>query len=413
MSGIYNSELERHYAQLLGLPSPWRVKAVSLDVAAKRVEIQLEWPAGQEVSCPQCGRKCALYDHAPERTWRHLDTMQFETLLRARVPRAECPEHGVKTLSVAWAEPLGRFTKCFEQFAIELLLTSSNVEQASRLLGLSWDELHHILERAVERGLSRRQFRRLQTIGLDEKSFGRGQAYISVLTDLAGARVLEVVPERTQAAAEQLLEKLPAETRSQIQAAALDMWEPFALAVGAKLPQAELVHDRFHVAQHLNEAVDQVRRTEHKELLKAGDERLKGTRYLWLHNPQDLDRKQRRQLLSLCYSGLAVGRAWAAKELASQFWNYRTEGWARRCFSRWYRWVSRSRLKPMVKVAKMIKTHWDKIVSHVRHPITNAVTEGLNSKIQALKSAARGFRNFANYRQRILFFCGDLQLHPL
>jgi len=110
---------------------------------------------------------------------------------------------------------------------------------------------------------------------------------------------------------------------------------------------------------------------------------------------------------------LKVARAWAAKELFSKFWAYQQAGWARRFFKDWFGWVSRSRLKPMVAVAQLLKRHLPNLLTYLKHQITNAVTEGLNSKIQSLKSAARGFRNFQNYRTRILFFCGKLDLYPL
>jgi transposase len=110
---------------------------------------------------------------------------------------------------------------------------------------------------------------------------------------------------------------------------------------------------------------------------------------------------------------LKVARAWAAKELFTKFWEYQQAGWARRFFQDWFDWVSRSRLKPLIEVAQMLKRHLDNLLTYLKHHITNAVTEGLNSKIQNLKSAARGFRSFRNYRIRILFFCGKLDLYPL
>ncbi|MDH7501258.1 MAG: transposase family protein, partial [Verrucomicrobiota bacterium] len=111
-----DTELQRHYGLLLGVRSPWRVKNVELRLAIKEVEIELEWEWGQDAECPVCGRACSIYDHGPERTWRHLDTMQFRTVIRARTPRANCPEHGVKTTRVPWAGPGGRFTNLFERF---------------------------------------------------------------------------------------------------------------------------------------------------------------------------------------------------------------------------------------------------------------------------------------------------------
>jgi transposase len=408
-----DNELQKHYALLLGIGSPWEVKAVELKLAEKKVEIELGWQWGAAAKCPECGRECSIHDSAPERTWRHLDTMQFETMIRARVPRADCPEHGVKTMQVPWAAPQGRFTLLFERFAVDVLLACASVSQACELLGLGWEAAHEIMRRAVERGLERRELDQLKHLGMDEKSFKRGHSYITLLSDLEQSRVLDVVEERTAEAAEQLWATLTPEQKQSVEAVAVDMWEPFIQSIQQAVPEADIVHDKFHVSKYLGEAVDKVRRQEHKELLAQGDETLKGTRQLWLYNPQNFSPEQRKEFAELKDLQLKVARAWAAKELFSRFWEYQEEGWARRFFKDWFGWVSRSRLKPMTDVAGMLKRHLDHLLTYIKHHITNAVTEGLNSKIQSIKSAARGFRNFKNYRTRILFFCGKLDLYPL
>ena len=408
-----DSELQKHYALLLGVGSPWEVKTVELKLQEKKVEIELGWQWGAAAQCPECGRECSIHDCAPERTWRHLDTMQFTTLIRARTPRADCPEHGVKTMKVPWAAPQGRFTLLFERFAVDVLLASASVSQACELLGLSWDTAHEIMRRAVERGLGQRQLEGLKYLGMDEKNFRRGQSYITLLTDLEQSRVLDVVEERTAEAAGQLWETLSAEQKQAVEAVAVDMWEPFIQTIEQQVPEADVVHDKFHVSKYLGEAVDKVRRQEHKELMAQGDETLKGTRQLWLYNPQNFSSAQEEEFSALKDQQLKVARAWAAKEVFSRFWEYREEGWAHRFFKSWYSWVSRSRLKPVVEVAQLLQRHLANLLTYLRHHITNAVTEGLNSKIQSLKAAARGFRNFKNYRIRILFFCGKLNLYPL
>ena len=407
------NELQKHYGQLLGIGSPWQVKGVELKLADKRVEIALEWEWGCSAKCAQCGRECSMHDSAPERTWRHLDTMQFETVIRARVPRSNCPEHGVKTMNVPWAAPLGRFTLHFERFAIEVLLACASVSQACELLGIGWDAAHEIMRRAVERGLSRRQLEGLKHLGMDEKSFKRGHSYITLLSDLEGGRVLDVVEERTKEAADQLWQTLTVGQKSAVEAVAVDMWEPFIQSVEQAVPQADVVHDKFHVSGYLNEGGDKVRRQEHKQLMAEGDETLKGSRQLWLYNPQNFSEEQATEFERLKDLNLKAGRAWAAKELFSKFWQYEQEGWARRFFKDWFGWVSRSRLKPMIDVARMLKRHLENLLTYLKHHITNAVTEGLNSKIQNIKASARGFRNFKNYRTRILFFCGKLDLYPV
>ena len=407
-----DSELQKHYAQLLGIGSPWEVKTVELKLAEKKVEIELGWQWGAAAKCPECGRECSIHDCAPERTWRHLDTMRFTTLIRARTPRSDCPEHGVKTMQVPWAAPQGRFTLLFERFAVEVLLASASVSQACELLGMSWDTAQEIMRRAVERGLERRQLEALKYLGMDEKSFKRGQSYVTLLTDLEQSRVLDVVLARTTEAADQLWETLSPEQKQTVEAVAVDMWEPFIQTIQKQVPEADIVHDKFHVSKYLGDAVDRVRRQEHKELMAQGDETLKGTRQLWLYNPENFSAEQVQEFGVLKDLHLKVARAWAAKEMFSTFWNYQEKGWARRFFKDWFGWVSRSRLKPVIEVAQMLKRHLENLLTYMKHPITNAVTEGLNSKIQSLKSAARGFRNFCNYRIRILFFCGKLSLYP-
>jgi transposase len=205
---------------------------------------------------------------------------------------------------------------------------------------------------------------------------------------------------------------LSPEQKSQVEAVVMDMWDPYIRAAQQEVPQADVVHDRFHVSQALNEAVDKVRRQEHKELMQQGDETLKGTRQLWLYNPMNFTEKQVAEFERLKDMQLKVSRAWAEKELFSQFWEYRTAAWALRFFKDWHRWVMRSRLQPMREVAQMLKRHLDQLLTYIKHRISNGLTEGMNSKIQHLKSSARGFRSFANYRIRILFFCGKLSLYP-
>src|SRR6056297_742776 len=164
-------DLKAHYGQLLGLESPWEVTSVDLKMEEKRVEIALTHSRGERVRCPECGEECSVHDHSPERTWRHLDTMQFETRLKARVPRSDCSECGVKTLEVPWAGKHGRFTLMFEAFAIAVLRAASNVEAACALLNIHWSTADAIMKRAVEKGLKRRDDEPIKHLGIDEKSF--------------------------------------------------------------------------------------------------------------------------------------------------------------------------------------------------------------------------------------------------
>ena len=229
--------LEQHYRRLLGLEEPWVVEAVNLELAAQRVEIRLGVQVtAKGLKCPECGNWSALYDRAPERRWRHLDTMQFETVLVARIPRVNCPEHGVKTSEVPWAGKNSRFTLMFEAFAIRLLQAAETVSSGAGLLRLDWHSAHQIIERAVERGLQRRQTERVRLVGMDEKSFGRGQDYVSLMSDLEQSRVLEVVPDRTAEACQELWMRLGSEQSHKVEAVSIDMWEPYLSATAQAAP---------------------------------------------------------------------------------------------------------------------------------------------------------------------------------
>lgn len=403
--------LNDHYRQLLGLNADWEVREVDLDLDGSRVVIAVAH-AGGRVPCPDCGADCAIADHAPERSWRHLDTMRFETVLTCRVPRVRCGKCGVRTAAVPWAGKHSRFTLMFEAFAIRVLRAAGNVESASKLLGISWKSAHRIMERGVERGLVKRDLGETTRVGLDEKNYLRGQSYLTALNDLDGGRVIEVVEGRTTENARELLDTLPDETAENIEAVALDMWPAFINAAVEKFPEADIVFDRFHVSQHLNEAVDKVRRAEHRQLRSEGSDMLAGSRYSWLKSPENLGEDQRRILDDLCGRNLKTSRAWAIKETFNEFWASRNEAFAEGVFRRWYSWAIRSRLEPVKRVARMLKKHYYGLETWFGHRISNAVSEGLNSRIQTLKSAARGFRNFANYRTRILFFCGKLDMRP-
>ena len=158
--------------------------SVELKDEEKSVEIMLEWPDSIKAVCPDCGRPCAVYDHAGLRWWRHLDTMNRTTRLCCRVPRSDCPEHGVKTMEVPWASGSSKFTMEFESQAIDVLLLARSQTQAANHLELSWKQVHNIQEQSVNRGLARRSTDEITRVGLDEKSFGRHHHYGTVLSDL-------------------------------------------------------------------------------------------------------------------------------------------------------------------------------------------------------------------------------------
>ncbi|MDX1583176.1 MAG: ISL3 family transposase [Thermoanaerobaculia bacterium] len=400
------------YAKLLGLEKPWGVTNVELKLSELEVHVFVEH--GEHAwECPVCGTECGLYDHQPERVWRHLDTMQYTTLLHASPPRVNCPEHGVKTARLPWAERGSRFTLLFERFAIDVMQIAS-VEAAAKLLRLSWDEAWHIQTRAVERGLKRKTSQPPTYVGIDEKSFSIGHSYMTVICNLETGKVDWVGEDRTAEAVTEYFDQFTDEQLSRIEGFAMDMWRAYSKAVRDRIPDAEakIIYDRFHVMQEVNKALDTVRKMEHRALANRGSDALKGTKYLWLSSHENISPKRLPEFDILRQQKLKTSRAWALKETLRDLWDLPTLSEAVQFWKRWFFWASHSQLKPVIKAAKKLKRHEHRILNYFAHRITNSMAESINGQIERLKRIANGYRNKRNFRTAILFRHGGLDLYP-
>jgi transposase len=301
------------YRAILGLTAPWTVAQVDLDVPSRQVVVHVEAGPGP-FPCPECGTATARYDSRPRR-WRHLDTCQFTTWIETDVPRVDCAIHGVKQIRVPWAEPGSQFTTLFERLAIDLLREcsitgggGSVAHQLRRGLGIK--------ARAVKRGLARRAPEVVGRIGVDEK--GHCQA-ASVRDDRgrSGAEPGAVPGGRSQTGEPGWLlahaDRDP--TRGHYRGRHGHVGA-VCQSTRAHLPGAsdKIVFDKFHVVKHRHDAVDKVRRGEHRLLRRGGDDRLAGSKYLWLRRPEHMTEAQRAAFRALQREDLQVGRAWALKE---------------------------------------------------------------------------------------------------
>ena len=337
-----------------------------------------------------------------ERRWRHLDTCQYRTILHARVPRQSCPKHGIKQVKVPWAEPGSRFTALFECLVINWLQRGC-ITAVAKLVGLSWDHAAGIRARATARGLARRDQKPVRYVGVDETSYRKGHQYVTVVNDLEEEAVLHVHDGRKQEALDSYWAAMPADHREQVVAVAMDMWEPDIRSTMEHLPGAEekIVFDKFHVAQHLGDAVDAVRKAEHRELLAAGETWLKRTRYDWLRHPDHFTREAWRAFLKRVGTlNLKTGRAWALKETAMYIWEAIYPAVAERRFNDWYQcngparqrhgpWLSQLRkipdgdLLPLWQTGSLSSTPWDRpMKSATRNPEDPLCVYGKKLKVQ-------------------------------
>jgi transposase len=249
-------------------------------------------------------------------------------------------------------------------------------------------------------------------IGLDETSFQKRHEYLTVVTDREGRRVLSVLVGRTRESVDAHFSAQPAHEREVVHMVAMDMWRPYMDAAARWLPNAAVCFDRFHVAKHLGDAVNTVRKAEHKRLRAGGDRTLVGTKYLWLENPGSMLPARRSLLSRLKAVCTRTGRAWALKEATSRLWDCASVGWARKAWLAWAALASRSGLEPMVRAARMVRKHLEGILNAVVLRATNAAAESMNARIQRIKRMACGYRNRERFRNAILFHLGGLDLYP-
>ncbi len=401
------------YERLLDVRAPWRVAGVELRVDEKEVVVRLE--ADQVLwGCPECGRRMHVHDRAVRR-WRHLDTCQFRTILEAEVPRVKCPEHGTVTVRVPWAECRSRFTALFERLAIDVLGQCS-VKVAADLLGVSWDEADGIKARAVARGLRRKRRKAARAICIDEKAVGKGHDYVTVVTKAygEGACVDFIGDGRGEDALEGFWAAEGEEGRKAMRCVCMDMWRPYISAVEENVPGAAraLCHDRFHVVGAMNRAVDEVRRQEARLLGKEEARELKGARYALLYGLENLPPKWEDRIAEMKRSKLRTARAWRLKETLREMYACANWAQARSLFETWHRDAMASRLRPVMKVARMLRNHLEGVLNFFIHRATNAYSESLNRIIQDLINRANGYRNRARLKRDLFFRLGGLDLYP-
>ena len=403
------------YEGILGLKSPWMVDAVNLKTAEKEVRVVVRYREGSRFVCPECGKRMPLYDHR-DRRWRHLDTCQMKTILEGRFPRVECAEHGVLDVEVPWAEKGSRWTLMFEALAI-MLLKDSDVTAAATALRISWEGAWAIAERAVARGLEQRRQAPLKQVLVDEKAFRKGHDDLTLVANTSGeggAKVEHITEGRDTESLASFWKAQRPERLAEVEAIAMDLHRPYWEATVAHVPGAiaKIVHDRFHLMRHVQEGLNTVRKQEHRQLQEEGFDLLKATKYLWLKNPSDWTPEQKHDFQAIKTANLMTSKAWAMKETIRHLWSYRSVGVARKFFKRWARWVRRSKLRPMMKVADMFERHLDNILTFCRHRLTTAALEAINAKIVLVKKRSRGIANVEHLKTLIYFHCGGLDLNP-
>jgi len=355
---------------------------------------------------------CKIYDHAPQRKWRHLDTMDYKTFILCKLPRIINKEGKVKTISPPWASKHVRYTHKFEHTVIDLLKITKNQTKTASFMQCGFRTVNSIIHNSTKRGLKRRDLSNVKftNLSIDEKSFKKGHKYVTVLSSPYGASVIDVIEGRSKQAVRDLLDKsLTKKQQESIKTISMDMWKSYISVSKEKLPNASIVHDRFHLVKYLNTAIDKVRRKEVKT-----NEELRDSRYALLKNQENLTEKQRIKFEAIKSANYQVSKAWQVRENFQAL--FKTEDDYMKgfyLFAKWARDAKLKGIKEVTKVVEMFKNHLSGVVNALIKKFSNAMAERLNGKIQEIKTVGRGYRTFENFRSAILFFHGGLDLYPL
>jgi len=286
-------------------------------------------------------------------------------------------------------------------------------EEVSRMMNESWNTIRAAVKTAVTYGLAVRDTSGIVVIGVDEISRRRGQTYQTNVYDLQAKRLVWTGEGRGMETLQRFFTEWGPERCKQITAVCCDMWDPYINVIKQHLPQATLVFDKFHIVQHLCQAIDTVRKEEVREKETTNPEVLAGTKYIWLKNPENLTDKQQARLGDLEKLNLKINRAYLLKEAFKRFWDYSYPACAEKFIGDWCSMAMRSRLKPLQKFVKMVREHQSNIMTYFRYRVTNAVTEGLNRKAKVLSQRAYGFRTSENYGLALMHMMGGLALPPI
>jgi transposase len=412
---------EKVFHQILNLGEGWQVRAVRYLEKEGKVVIDLcETPAlWATETCPHCqSQPVGGYDHAPERTWRHLNVCQLETEIACRLPRGQCQScRKVYTVRAPWEGRSRSLTQEFEAFALTLM-REMPVRKAAEILGETDQKLWRALFAHVEGAWADLSWEDVVWVGADEMNRRKGHNYLTVFVDLQAKRVLLAVEGKDAGVWERFAEQLGKHNGhpKAITQVAVDMSAAYAKGVTENFGNAELVFDKFHVVAQVSQAVDEVRRA---EVRQDSDARaaLEKTCWLWRKNPENWSKRDEARWEQLKSKPLVTGLAFAMRLDLQQAYAARNALEARSRFTRWCQWVrteadnlGSALLDPMRKAAGMVERHLEGILAHWNQGLTTAFLEGLNSLFSATKRKARGYRSSVHQIAMLYFVAGKLEI---
>ncbi len=398
--------VETLFEKALGLESPWKITKVELNIEQGKITIRIDFDEGSLFKCSRCGREAKAYD-TKEKVWRHLNFFQYECYLVVRVPRTDCKKDGILQVEVPWARQGSDWTALFESLAMTLC-REMPVNKVSKILHVDDNKLWRMMHHYTEEARKHADYSQVEAVGVDETSKTKGHDYVSIFVDLKKGRTLFVAEGKNSDTVKEFAHDLILHGGAikNIKEASIDMSPAFIKGLKDTFPAVEITFDKFHIMKAINKAVDKVRKQEAK-----GNEILRGTKYIFLKNRDNLTHTQRKilhNIESMPKLNLKTIKALHLRENFQEIYKETTKAGFETALKKWYFWVTHSKIEPMKEAAKTIKTHWYGIIRWYDSKVNNGILEGLNSLIQAAKAKARGYRTFKNLRTIIYMLTGKL-----
>ena len=413
------------FSLALGLEEPWFVEGVTFvdveETSTKELHIYINFRKGHEFHFDD-GQKGKGYD-SEEKTWRHMDFFQHKCYLCARVPRIKLSDGKVRQVSVPWARSGSGFTLLFEAYAMLLIEGEMPVSKVADRVKVTSPRLWRVFDYWIERAKLADDLSTVCELGIDETSTKKGHNYVTTFVDMFQHRVIDactlrstrVQPGKDSSTITGFVEQLELKggDRKQIEQVCIDMSPAFVAGTLEMFQNSQITFDKFHtctvyvvrgIIQHLNKAMDEVRKGE-----RAGNELIKNHKYTFLRPNRKLSEKKQGELEYITMLYPHLGEAYRLKEMFLDVFDIQDKDQAKGYMKFWCDLVIESGIQPFIKFVNLIKIHWFGVVNYFESRLTNGILEGINSKIQLAKRRARGFKSTVNFVNMIFFTCGKLK----
>jgi transposase len=365
---------------------------------SKTIEVTVRPRRGSRPVCSGCETAGTAYDHLGMRRFEFVPLWGCMVVLLYHMRRVDCRTCGVRVETVPWGIGKHQLSKPYMLFLAHWARKLSWKETAGSFC-TTWEKVAQSVEYVVQWGLEHRQLAPIAAIGVDEIQYARGHKYLTLVYQIEQGctRLLWIGRERTKESFGEFFTMIGEELTGNIQYVCSDMWQAYLTVIRERCSQALHVLDRFHIVAKMNEALNDVRAAEARALARDGYEPvLAKTRWCVLKRKANLTRDQRFRLRDLLRYNLKTVRAYLLKEDFQQLWDYQSPHWAGRFLDEWCAQVMRSRIEPMKKVARTLRSHRTLILNyfHARKQLSSGIVEGLNNKAKLTMRKSYGFRTY-------------------